>query len=78
MVTPRAIPGQWIVRLRPFASQSTKTQHLSSVNSRTADATPFRVHVHHEFNLDEARGYSASFDEATKGELEKLPEVIIL
>jgi GTP cyclohydrolase II len=78
MATPRAIPGQWIVRLRAFASQSTKTQHLSSVNSRTADATPFHVRVHHEFNLDEARGYSASFDEATKEELEKLPEVIIL
>ncbi|KAK3309292.1 putative alkaline serine protease [Chaetomium strumarium] len=73
--TPRAIPGQWIVRLKPFASESTKTQHLSSVNIRAADATPFHVHVHREFNLDEARGYSASFDEATKEQLEQLPEV---
>ncbi|KAK4233222.1 peptidase S8/S53 domain-containing protein [Achaetomium macrosporum] len=73
--TPRAIPGQWIVRLKAFASEGTKTQHLSSVSSRSADATSFNVEVHHEFDLDEARGYSASFDEATKKQLEQLAEV---
>jgi len=45
------------------------------VNERTADATPFHCQVHHQYELPEARAYSASFDEATKGEIEQLPEV---
>ncbi|RYP43606.1 hypothetical protein DL768_009838 [Monosporascus sp. mg162] len=72
---PKVIPGQWIVRLKAFASAGTKTNHLSSVKSRNADATPFNVEVHHEYNLDEARAYSASFDDATKEQLEQLAEV---
>ncbi|KAK0705543.1 peptidase S8/S53 domain-containing protein [Lasiosphaeris hirsuta] len=74
-LAPRVIPGQWIVRLKAFASESTKTSHLSSVRDRNADATRFNVQVRYEYNLDEARGYSASFDNATKQQLEQLAEV---
>jgi subtilisin family serine protease len=48
---------------------------MNFVSTRTADATPFNCEVHHEFDLDEARAYSASFDDATKEELEKSFEV---
>ncbi|RYO75254.1 hypothetical protein DL764_010540 [Monosporascus ibericus] len=74
-LTPKVIPGQWIVRLKAFASEGTKTNHLSSVRGRNADATPFNAEVHHEYNLDEARASSASFDDATKEQLEQLAEV---
>jgi hypothetical protein len=69
------VPGQWIVRLKQNVGGASQTRHMSFVNARTADATPFNCEVHHEFDLDEARAYSASFDDATKGELEKSIEV---
>jgi len=45
------------------------------VSQRTADTTPFHCEVHQEYELPEARGYCASFDEATKEEIEKLGDV---
>ncbi|KAK0616557.1 proteinase R, partial [Immersiella caudata] len=69
------VPGQWIVRLKQNVGGSSQARHMSFVSARTADVTPFNCEVHHEFDLDEARAYSASFDEATKEELEKSIEV---
>jgi len=71
----RIVPGQWIVRLKQNASGTSKARHMNFVSTRTADETPFRCEVHHEYDLDEARAYSASFDDATKEELEKTAEV---
>ncbi|KAK0644319.1 peptidase S8/S53 domain-containing protein [Cercophora newfieldiana] len=71
----RIVPGQWIVRLKQNASSNSQARHMSFVSTRTADPTPFNCEVHHEFDLDEARAYSASFDDATKEELEKTSEV---
>ena len=73
----RTVPGQWIVRLKPFATARAQTKHLSFVSERTADASPFNCKVSRKFDFDEARGYSASFDEATKGEIERLSEACI-
>lgn len=63
------------MRLKAYASQAAKARHLSVVNARTTDSTPFSCKIHHEYNLDEARGYSASFDDATKEQIEQLGEV---
>ena len=71
----RIVPGKWIVRLKPYATPAAKDRHLSAVNARTADTTPFNCEIHREYNLDEARAYSASFDNATKEQIEQLGEV---
>ncbi|KAK3347083.1 putative alkaline serine protease [Lasiosphaeria hispida] len=71
----QSVPGQWIVRLKQNASGNAQVRHMSFVSARTADPTPFNCTVHHEYDLDEARAYSASFDEATKEELEKSGDV---
>jgi len=71
----RIVPGQWIVRLKQNASSSSQARHMSFVSTRTADETPFNCEVYHEFDLDEARAYCASFDDATKEELENSSEV---
>ena len=71
----RIVPGQWIVRLRPFATNTGMTRHMSVVTQRTADPTPFNCHVKHKFDLPECRAYSAAFDDATKQELERMSEV---
>ncbi|KAB5528090.1 putative alkaline serine protease, partial [Coniochaeta sp. 2T2.1] len=71
----RTVPGQWIVRLKPYATSNLQAQHLSLVNERTADDTAFDCEVIHQYNFDEARSYAASFDDATKEQIEKLSEV---
>jgi len=72
----QVVPGQWIVRLKPHATSGVQARHMSFVSARTADDTPFNCEVHHEYELDEARAYSASFDDATKEEIEKSSEVL--
>ncbi|KAK4205395.1 putative alkaline serine protease [Triangularia verruculosa] len=73
---PQIVPGQWIVTLRPYATSSIKSSHVSLLHNLTEDsASPVNVSINSEFDLPEIRGYSASFDEATKAELEALPEV---
>jgi len=63
------------VSLRSHASLAAKSNHLSMVRQRTEDETPFHCKVHQEYELPEARGYCASFDEATKEEIEQLGDV---
>ncbi|KAK3998123.1 putative alkaline serine protease [Cladorrhinum sp. PSN332] len=69
------VPGQYIVTLRPYATPDIESNHLSLVADKTADETPFNADIHQRFELPELRGYSASFDDATKEQLEALPEV---
>ncbi|KAK4031453.1 peptidase S8/S53 domain-containing protein [Parachaetomium inaequale] len=69
------IPGKWIVRLKPYATEKAQLHHRSAVNARTADNTPFSCEIHREYNLDEARAYFASFDVATKEQIEQLNDV---
>ncbi|KAL7783608.1 putative alkaline serine protease [Trichoderma ceciliae] len=71
------VPGQWLVLLKPFASATAKNAHFSSVRAMSEDtSTPFSVQTHQEFNLPECRGYSARFDLQTKGEIEKMDNVL--
>ncbi|KAK0666033.1 putative alkaline serine protease [Cercophora samala] len=73
---PQIVPGQWIVTLRPYATSSIKSSHVSLLHTLTENSdSPVNVTINSEFDLPEIRGYSASFDEATKAELEALPEV---
>ncbi|KAK4228678.1 putative alkaline serine protease [Podospora fimiseda] len=69
------VPGHYIVTLRPYATPSIQTSHLSFVAEKSAGETPFNVEVSHQFELPELRGYAASFDEETKEQIEALPEV---
>lgn len=62
------------MRLKPYATPGVQAKHLSFVSARTADDTPFNCKVSHQYNLDEARGYAASFDGATKEQIEQLSE----
>lgn len=73
----RTVPGQWIVRLKPYATSNLQAQHLSLVNERTADDTAFNCEVTHQYSFDEARSYAASFDDATKEQIEQLSEVCV-
>ncbi|VBB79533.1 Putative Alkaline serine protease [Podospora comata] len=73
---PQIVPGQWIVTLRPYATSAIKSTHVSLLHNLTDDtSSPVNVSINSEFDLPEIRGYTASFDEATKAELEALPEV---
>ena len=70
------VPGRWIVSLRPYATKTIKTNHVSLVSTLTADpAIPFHCDINHHFDLPELRGYSAKFDEETKNRLEEMDEV---
>jgi len=71
----RIVPGRWLVTLHPQANTELKSTHMTALATRTADETPFSCHVNHQFDLPETRGYSASFDDATRVEIEKLHEV---
>lgn len=73
--TANIVPGEWIVKLKPYATNEVRAMHMNLVNSRNADPTPFNAQIHHEYNLPEARGYSASFNETTKREIEQQAEV---
>jgi hypothetical protein len=75
MATEKSEPT-WIVRFKPFASQASQTGHMSSIKALTADTgNPFDVKIDRQFSLPEVSGYIASFDEATKAQLEALPNV---
>lgn len=70
------LDGQWIVRLRPFASAQVQAEHVSSLQSLTADEnTAFNCQVQQQFELPEFRGYSATFTQETKTEIEQMSEV---
>merc|ERR1711977_323804 len=71
------LDGQWIVRLRPFASAQVQAEHVSSLQSLTADEnTAFNCQVQQQFELPEFRGYSATFTQETKTEIEQMSEVL--
>ncbi|ENH74342.1 hypothetical protein FOC1_g10004953 [Fusarium oxysporum f. sp. cubense race 1] len=54
-----------------------QSDHLSKLDDMTVDpTTPFNVQVSQQFDFPELKGYSAKFDDATKAELEKMPEVL--
>ncbi|EEY19372.1 alkaline proteinase [Verticillium alfalfae VaMs.102] len=70
------IPGEWLVTLKPYANESIDSEHTSLLSTRTADPdTHFNCDVQCHFALPELRGYSAKFDDATRAEVEALPEV---
>ncbi|KAG7137150.1 Alkaline protease 1 like protein [Verticillium longisporum] len=70
------IPGEWLVTLKPYANESIDSEHASLLSTRTADPdTHFNCDVQCHFALPELRGYSAKFDDATRAEVEALPEV---
>ncbi|KAF3343430.1 hypothetical protein VdG2_08224 [Verticillium dahliae VDG2] len=69
------IPGEWLVTLKPYANESIDSEHASLLSTRTADPdTHFNCDVQCHFALPELRGYSAKFDDATRAEVEALPE----
>ncbi|PON20066.1 protease [Trichoderma gamsii] len=72
------LPGQWVVMVKPYlTAESMQSEHLSKLDDMTVDPiTPFNVHVGQQFHLPYLKGYSANFDNATKAELEKMPEVL--
>lgn len=70
------VAGRWIVTLRHYTTPHMMTTHRSLISSKTADETPFNCEIDKEFDFPELRGYSASFDEATKSEIEDMPEVL--
>ncbi|KAM0330619.1 hypothetical protein ACHAQA_003568 [Verticillium albo-atrum] len=70
------IQGEWLVTLKPYASEAMDTEHASLLSTRTADPdTHFNCDVRSHFALPELRGYSAKFDDETRAEVEALPEV---
>ena len=72
---PETVAGQWLVTLRHYATDEIRSNHMSLVESKTSDSTPFSVNINHQFDLPDLLGYAAAFDEATKSELEGMPEV---
>lgn len=75
--TGDVIPGQWVVMLKPYATPKLKAAHVNSLTAMTADdSTPFHCEMHHEFELPEAKGYSAKCDLATKDDIERMDEVL--
>jgi subtilisin family serine protease len=69
------VPGQWIVTLRPYATEDMEAAHVSLLETKTADHTPFKCDIQCKFDLPEMRGYSATFDGATRAEIEQMDEV---
>ncbi|EAW19518.1 S8 family peptidase [Aspergillus fischeri NRRL 181] len=72
------VPGQWVVRVKPYLTpELVQKEHLSLLAEKTEDpATPFNVDILQRFDLNDSKGYSAKFDDATKEELERIPHVI--
>jgi hypothetical protein len=73
--TSNVVSGRWIVTLKPYTTPKMMTTHKSLIGTKTADPTPFKCEIHDEFHFPELRGYTASFDEATKAEMEELHDV---
>ncbi len=73
---PTIVPGRWLVNLRPLSTAKLRTKHVSRISTMTADtSTPFDCKIHDEFELGECKGYSATFDDATKAQIELMDEV---
>ncbi|KAH7109244.1 peptidase S8/S53 domain-containing protein [Dactylonectria estremocensis] len=72
------LPSQWVVIVKPnLTAEVRQSEHLSKLDDMTVDpSTPFNVQVGQQFDFPELKGYSAKFDDATKTELEKMPEVL--
>ncbi|EXM18271.1 protease [Fusarium oxysporum f. sp. vasinfectum 25433] len=72
------LPNQWVVMVKPnLTAELMQSDHLSKLDDMTVDpTTPFNVQVSQQFDFPELKGYSAKFDDATKAELEKMPEVL--
>uniref|UniRef100_A0A0D2YEQ5 Uncharacterized protein n=1 Tax=Fusarium oxysporum (strain Fo5176) TaxID=660025 RepID=A0A0D2YEQ5_FUSOF len=72
------LPNQWVVMVKPnLTAELMQSEHLSKLDDMTVDpTTPFNVQVSQQFHFRELKGYSAKFDDATKAELEKMPEVL--
>jgi hypothetical protein len=70
------VAGRWIVTLRHYSTPKMMATHRTLISTKTADPTPFECEIHDEFDFPELRGYSASFDEATKVEIEEMHEVL--
>ncbi|KAK8007221.1 polyketide synthase [Apiospora arundinis] len=74
---PRTLQGQWIVINKPYQTAEAMQMHLSKLDDMTVEPrTNFNVQVGQQFDLAELKGYSAKFNDATKVELEKMPEVL--
>lgn len=71
------VPGHWVVRVKPYLTpELVQKEHLSLLAEKTEDpTTPFNVDILQQFDLDDLKGYSARFDDATKEELESIPHV---
>lgn len=74
-INPNIVPGQWLIKLRPYADDAMKAKHISLLSAKTKDSSPFNCDVQRQFDLPEMRGYSAKFDNATKAKLEDMDEV---
>ncbi|KAJ0154361.1 Serine/threonine protein kinase [Fusarium oxysporum f. sp. albedinis] len=74
------LPNQWVVMVKPnLTAELMQSEHLSKLDDMTVDpTTPFNVQVSQQFHFRELKGYSAKFDDATKAELEKMPEVLVI
>ncbi|QMW47068.1 hypothetical protein AFCA_011300 [Aspergillus flavus] len=72
------VPGHWVVRVKPYLTpELVQKEHLSLLAEKTEDpTTPFNVDILQQFDLDDLKGYSARFDDATKEELESIPHVM--
>jgi hypothetical protein len=72
-----SLPGQWVVIVKPYlTAEVMQREHLLKLDNMTEDNNiPFNVQVGQKFDLPELKGYSARFDDDTKAELERMPEV---
>jgi hypothetical protein len=72
-----SLQGQWVVIVKPYlTTELMQREHLLKLDNMTEDNnTPFNVQVGQKFDLPELKGYSARFDDDTKAELERMPEV---
>ncbi|KAF4333753.1 protease [Fusarium beomiforme] len=74
------LPNQRVVMVKPnLTAEVMQSEHLSKLEDMTVDpSTPFNIQVGQQFDFPELKGYSAKCDEATKAELEKMPEVLAI
>ena len=78
----QAIPGKWIIQLKPEANIATIATHKDTVRAiqarnlarRGLDADEAGG-IEEEYGFGSFKGYSGSFDESTIEELKNLPEV---
>ncbi|KAJ6437023.1 Alkaline protease 1 [Purpureocillium lavendulum] len=72
------LPGQWVVIVKSYLTPGLlRSEHLSKLDNMSVDpSTPFNVQVGQKFDFPQLKGYSAKFDDATKTELEEMPEVL--